>query len=69
MVTRDDIESFLDRLGSEGASYAELEPNLWLVKPGGALVVQFFGARKPGQPELPAWRELLLGMCKTPLAA
>ena len=37
MVTRDDIESFLDRLGSEGASYAELEPNLWLVKPGGAL--------------------------------
>ena len=37
MVTRDDIESFLDRLGSEGASYAELEPGLWLVKPGGAL--------------------------------
>ena len=36
---------------------------------GGTLVVQFFGARKPGQPELPAWRELLLGMCKTPLAA
>ncbi len=37
MVTRDDIESFLDRLGSEGASYAEIEPGLWLVKPGGAL--------------------------------
>ena len=37
MVTRDDIESFLDRLGNEGASYAELEPGLWLVKPGGAL--------------------------------
>ncbi len=37
MVTRDDIESFLDRLGAEGASYAELEPGLWLVKPGGAL--------------------------------
>jgi len=37
MVTRDDIESFLDRLGNEGANYAELEPGLWLVKPGGAL--------------------------------
>ena len=37
MVTRDDIESFLDRLGAEGANYAELEPGLWLVKPGGAL--------------------------------
>jgi putative hemin transport protein len=36
---------------------------------GGTLVVQFFGARKPGQPELPAWRELMLGMCRTPLAA
>ncbi len=39
MVTRDDIESFLDRLGAEGVSYAELEPGLWLVKPGGALDV------------------------------
>jgi hypothetical protein len=37
MVTRDDIESFLDRLTSEGASYEELEPGLWLVKPSGEL--------------------------------
>ena len=37
MVTRDDIESFLDRLGAEGANYSEVEPGLWLVKPGGAL--------------------------------
>jgi hypothetical protein len=37
MVTRDDIESFLDRLGTEGASYSEVEPGLWIVKPGGAL--------------------------------
>ena len=37
MVTRDDIESFLDRLGSEGASYQEVEPGLWIVKPGGQL--------------------------------
>lgn len=38
-------------------------------EPKGQLVVQFFGARKPGKPELPAWRELMTGMCKTPLAA
>ncbi len=37
MVTRDDIESFLDRLGAEGATYTEVEPGLWIVKPGGAL--------------------------------
>jgi hypothetical protein len=37
MVTRDDIESFLDRLGAEGAGYSEVEPGLWVVKPGGAL--------------------------------
>jgi hypothetical protein len=37
MVTRDDIESYLDRLASEGTSYSEVEPGLWLVKPGGAL--------------------------------
>jgi hypothetical protein len=37
MVTREDIESFLDRLASEGASYTEIEPGLWIVKPGGML--------------------------------
>ena len=37
MVTREDIESFLDRLASEGASYTELEPGLWVIKPGGML--------------------------------
>ena len=37
MVTREDIESFLDRLSNEGASYSEQEPGLWLVRPGGAL--------------------------------
>lgn len=35
----------------------------------GELIVQFFGERKPGKPELPAWRELLLGLCAEPLAA
>jgi len=37
MVTREDIESFLDRLAAEGASYREVEPGLWIVNPGGAL--------------------------------
>src|SRR5690606_2160437 len=35
----------------------------------GDLVVQFFGARKPGVPELTSWRELLVGYCPVPLAA
>ncbi len=37
MVSSDDIEGFLDRLSTEGASYTEVEPGLWVVKPGGAL--------------------------------
>jgi hypothetical protein len=39
MVTREDIESFLDRLASEGATYREIEPGLWAVRPSGALDV------------------------------
>ena len=35
----------------------------------GDLVVQFFGERKPGTPELPTWRNLLVGLCAQPLAA
>lgn len=35
----------------------------------GDLIVQFFGERKPGKPELPAWRNLLLSLCAHPLAA
>jgi CesT_Tir_1 len=37
MVTREDIESFLDRLSADGASYSEIENGIWVVKPGGAL--------------------------------
>jgi hypothetical protein len=37
MVTREDIESFLDRLSTEGANYTEVEPGLWTVKSSGAL--------------------------------
>lgn len=31
------------------------------------LIVQFFGARKPGQPELSAWRQQLTSFCPQPL--
>jgi hypothetical protein len=37
MVTREETEGFLDRLAAEGASYSEVEPSLWVVKPGGEL--------------------------------
>ena len=38
MVTKDEIEGFLDRLtADQGGTYREVEPNLWLVKPGGEL--------------------------------
>ena len=35
MVTREEIEGFLGRLGADGVSYSEVEPGLWAVKPGG----------------------------------
>src|SRR3954462_7018266 len=41
MVTKEDIEGFLDRLSAEGASYKEVEPGLWVVKPGGSLDFDF----------------------------
>ena len=37
MVTKDDIEGFLNRLSSEGASYSEVEPGLWVIRPSGEL--------------------------------
>lgn len=33
----------------------------------GELIVQFFGARKPGKPELANWRDLMVSLCRTPL--
>ncbi|MDR6601512.1 putative hemin transport protein [Achromobacter deleyi] len=35
----------------------------------GDLIVQFFGERKPGKPELTGWRELMISLCGAPLAA
>ena len=37
MLSKENLEGFLDRLGQEGASYKEVEPGLWVVKPGGSL--------------------------------
>jgi hypothetical protein len=37
MVNKEDIEGFLDRLTADGASHREIEPGIWIVKPGGAL--------------------------------
>ena len=37
MVTKEDIEAFLNRLSAEGASYKEVQNGLWVVKPGGSL--------------------------------
>ncbi|WP_159916441.1 hemin-degrading factor [Pantoea sp. 18069] len=43
--------------------------SLELYTEGGELIVQFFGARKPGQPELAGWSELLQSLCPQTLAA
>src|SRR5579859_5002842 len=37
MVTKEDVERFLDRLSADGVSHSEVEPGLWLVKPAGEL--------------------------------
>jgi hypothetical protein len=37
MVTKEELETFLDRLTTEGASYREIQTGMWLVKPGGEL--------------------------------
>ena len=33
MLTKDDIESFLIRLSATGATYSEVEPGFWIVRP------------------------------------
>ena len=37
MVTKEDVESFLDRLSAEGAEHSEVDDGIWVVKPGGAI--------------------------------
>ena len=33
MLTKDDIESFLVRLSATGATYSEVEPGFWIIRP------------------------------------
>jgi hypothetical protein len=35
MISRDDLESFLVRLGAEGATHSEVEAGTWVVHPSG----------------------------------
>lgn len=37
MVTKEDIEGWLNRLSQEGPTFSEVEPGLWVVKPEGEL--------------------------------
>lgn len=37
MISREDVESFLDRMTAEGVTHEEVEQGLWTVRPGGAL--------------------------------
>ncbi|MCX5756751.1 MAG: hypothetical protein NTX19_11695 [Gemmatimonadetes bacterium] len=37
MVTKDDLETFLDRLDSTGATYSEVSEGLWNIRPAGDL--------------------------------
>jgi hypothetical protein len=44
MVSRDDVENFIDRMAAEGVQAKEVEPGLWLLTPGEAgpeVVVHF----------------------------
>ena len=37
MVTKEELEGFLERLAIEGASHREINPGMWIVHPAGAL--------------------------------
>ena len=37
MVSKEEVEHFLDRLAGEGASFREVENGLWAVRPSGGL--------------------------------
>jgi len=44
MTSRDDLEGFIDRMGTEGVQAKEVEPGLWVLTPGEAgpeVVVHF----------------------------
>jgi hypothetical protein len=37
MVTKEELEGFLERLEVDGASHREIKPGMWIVRPGGLL--------------------------------
>ncbi|HYV96450.1 MAG TPA: hypothetical protein VE967_03230 [Gemmatimonadaceae bacterium] len=37
MVSREDIEQFLNKLAAEGATWRDVEPGLWVIRPTGSL--------------------------------
>ena len=37
MVTKEDIEGWLNRIAADGATHSEVEPGLWIVRPSGEL--------------------------------
>jgi hypothetical protein len=37
MKTKEDVEGYLDRIAAEGAEISEVQPGLWVVKPGGEM--------------------------------
>lgn len=39
MVSRDEIEQFLDRLAVDDTTWREVEPGLWIIQPSGSLDV------------------------------
>jgi hypothetical protein len=44
MISRDDLENFIDRMAAEGVQAKEIEPGLWVLTPGEAgpeVVVHF----------------------------
>lgn len=47
MLTREDIEAFLERLGADGATHREIEPGLWSVRPGGAIDFEVMVTHNP----------------------
>ncbi len=47
MATKDDIESFLDRMSANGISYFTADEHTWVVQPGGALDVDVIVHHNP----------------------
>jgi len=37
VVSREDIEQFLNKLAAEGATWRDVEPGLWVIRPTGSL--------------------------------